>query len=229
MTLADPAFPQGELILIRHGQSTANARGIGQGRADWPLSDLGRRQAEATARRVAALGTIAAVYTSPLSRAADTAAPIAAALGLVPIPVPDLVEIDAGALSGRTWAELEALHPREMAALAIAERETPHPRNRELIPGWEPIAAIVARIWNAIRTIAERHPGERVVVVAHGGVLNAFLTHLLDGDAREVTWVHHLGNCAVSHLAIGPDGPRAICLRDVAHVRELREPSVPPP
>lgn len=212
-----------ELILIRHGQTTANARGIGQGRADWPLSDLGHRQAAATAKRIATLTPIAAVYTSPLSRAADTAAPIAAALGLAPIPVPELVEIDVGVLSGRTWAELEELHPREMAAFALAERETPHPRNRELIPGWEPIPAIVARTWGAIRAIAARHPGERTVVVAHGGVLNAFLTHLLEGDAREVPWVHHVANCAITHLALEPAGPRAIALRDIDHVRALRD------
>lgn len=229
MTPADegggtPSMPLNgcELILIRHGQSTANARGIGQGRSDWPLSELGQRQAAATADRIAALGRIAAIYTSPLSRAADTAKPIAAALGLAPVPIADLVEIDIGALSGRTWAELEALHPREMAALAVAEKETPHPRNRELIPGWEPIPAIVARTWAAIREIVLRHPGERAVVVAHGGVLNAFLTHLLEGDAREIPWVHHLANCAVTHVVLEPDGPRPICIRDIAHVRSLR-------
>jgi len=126
-----------ELILVRHGQSTANAQGIGQGRSDWPLSELGRLQAEATGRRLAQLGGIAAVYTSPLTRAAATAQAIAAPLGLAPVPDADLVEIDIGALSGKTWDQLKADQPDAMAAYEAAEAAGPHPRNRELIPGWE--------------------------------------------------------------------------------------------
>ena len=218
-----------ELVLVRHGQSTANARNIAQGRADWPLSDLGRRQAEATATHLAALGPIDAIYTSPLSRAADTAAPTARLAGLTPVPVPELVEIDVGELSGRTWTELEDLRPEAMAAYARAEQARPHPRNRELIPGWEPVAATIARTWGAIAAIAARHPGERVVVVAHGGVLNAFLTHLLTGDAHEVPWAHHLSNCAVTRLRLAPGGVETLCLRDTAHVRALRAGADSPP
>ena len=218
-----------ELVLVRHGQSTANAQGIGQGRTDWPLSELGLRQAAATAARLEALRPVAAVYASPLSRAAQTAAPIAAAHGLAPVLVPELVEIDIGALSGRTWAELAALHPEALAAYEAAERQGPHPRNRELIPGWEPIHEIVARIWGAIRAIAARHAQERVIVVAHGGVLNGFLTHLLEGDARETPWGFHLANCAVSHVALRPAGPEPVCLRDVSHVRALRAAIESPP
>jgi probable phosphoglycerate mutase len=218
-----------ELVLVRHGQSTANAQGIGQGRSDWPLSDLGRRQAEATGRRLARLGGIAAVYTSPLSRAAETAAAIGAALGLAPIPVPDLVEIDIGALSGKPWDALKTLHPEAMAAYEAAEAARPHPRNRELIPGWEPVAEVIARTWGAIQAIAVAHPGRRVVVVAHGGVLNAFLTHLLEGDAHETPWKHHLGNCAVSHVRLAAGRPEVVCLRDTGHVRGLATPHGGPP
>lgn len=210
-----------ELVLVRHGQSTANARGVGQGRADYPLSELGQRQAALTATHVATLAPIAAVYTSPLRRAADTAGAIAQTLGTTPIRREALVEIDIGALSNRTWDELRALEPEAIAAYDAAESRGPHPRNRELIPGWERIEAIVARVWNAIAAIASAHPGERVVVVAHGGVLNAFLTQLLDGDACETPWTHASTNCAISHLVLTAGGPRARCLVDDSHLAEL--------
>lgn len=218
-----------ELILIRHGQSTANAQGIGQGRSDWPLSELGQKQAQATGRRLRQLGGITAVYTSPLTRAAQTAAAIATPLGLTPIPEPELVEIDIGALSGKTWDQLKAEHPAAMAAYEAAEAAKPHPRNREHIPGWEGAHEVLTRTWRAIATVAKRHPGGRVVVVAHGGVLNAFLTHLLTGDARVTPWNQHLGNCAVSHLALKPGGIAAVCLRDQSHVRDLRSGAATPP
>jgi probable phosphoglycerate mutase len=218
-----------ELILVRHGQSTANAQGIGQGRSDWPLSDLGCRQAEATGRRLALLGGIAAVYTSPLSRAAATAQAIATPLGLTPTPNPELVEIDIGALSGKTWDQLKIDQPDALAAYEAAEAARPHPRNRELIPGWEPAHAVLARTWRAIKANAAQHPGQRVVVVAHGGVFNAYLTHLLTGDARVTPWSHHLGNCAVTHLAFRPDGVQTVCLRDTSHLRDLRSAAGVPP
>lgn len=211
----------GELLLVRHGQSTANARGIGQGRAEYPLSDRGHAQAAATGRHLKHLGGISAVYTSPLSRAAQTAQAIAAKLGLTPLPVPELVELDVGVLSNRTWDELKREHPEVMRAFEEAEAARPHPRNRELIPGWEPVDAVLERTWTAIATLAAAHPGERVVVVAHGAVLNAFLTHVLTGDAREVPWAHHQHNCAITRLLLAPEGPSALCVGDDSHLGPL--------
>lgn len=216
-----PDFPRhyGELILVRHGQSTANALGVAQGRADYPLSDKGLRQAELTGAHLARLGGIAAVYTSPLSRAAQTALAIAQPLKLTPIPVDDLVEADVGALSGLTWDQFKQAHPEAVAAYEAAEAAGPDPRHRErFLPGWEPSEQVVERIWNAIAKIASAHPEERVVVVAHGGVLNAFLTHLLEGDARAIAWKYHHKNCAVTRLVLASNGPRAACLVDVSHL-----------
>jgi broad specificity phosphatase PhoE len=208
----------GELILVRHGESTANVSGIGQGRADYPLSERGRRQATLTGQYLATLGEVAALYASPLARAWETATLIGAALGLPPHPVPDLVEIDIGALSGRTMAELKALYPAQVAAYEAASAASPHPTNRELLPGWEPIDAIVARVWPAVVGAAAAHAGGRVVVVTHGGVINAFLTHRLDGDAREVPWRHLHTNCAISRLALAATGPHLLCHANDAHL-----------
>ncbi|MDB5100994.1 MAG: Phosphoglycerate mutase [Cyanobacteria bacterium RYN_339] len=208
----------GELVLVRHGESTANAAGIGQGRAEFPLSDLGRRQAMRTADHLATLGPFDALYASPQQRAAETAGAIGDRLGLMPHLDADLVEIDIGVMSGSSWTELEASQPDVMARYRQAEAERPHPRNRELIPGWEPIPAVVTRVWRAVAAALGNHPGGRVIVVAHGGVINAFLTHLLAGDAREVLWQHPSPNCAVSRITLDPAGPVAVCLTDDAHL-----------
>jgi broad specificity phosphatase PhoE len=210
----------GELVLVRHGESTANAAGIGQGRAEYPLSERGQRQARRTAAYLATLGPFQGLYASPQERAAQTAAAIGEALGLMPHLDADLVEIDIGILSGSSWAQMEARHPEVMARYRQAEAERPHPRNRELIPGWEPPATVLDRVWRAVAGAVANHPGGRVIVVAHGGVLNAFLTHLLVGDARETPWKHPSPNCAISHIRLDPAGPVALCLADDAHLSD---------
>lgn len=211
----------GELLLVRHGQSTANAQNIGQGRADYPLSARGIEQAELTARHLAQLGGVAAVYASPLLRAFETGGAIARALALPCQPVADLVEIDIGELSGLTMAQLAEAYPQEVAAYEAAQARAPHPRHRELLPGWEPIASVVERMWRGVMTVATAHPGERIVVVAHGGVINAYLTHLLEGDATETPWAHSSTNCAISHVRWAPEGPQVLRLTDHVHLAEL--------
>lgn len=211
----------GELLLVRHGESTANARGIGQGRAEYPLSERGLAQARLTGEHLAKLGGIEAVYSSPQQRAAQTAEAIATALNLPVEHDPDLVEIDIGVLSGLSWDQLRAQHPEVMAAYDAAERDTPHPRNRELIPGWEPIASTVERAWRAISRIVIAHPTGRVVVVAHGGVLNAFVTEALTRQALEAPWRYPHANCAITHLVLSAPRATIACVADDAHLAEL--------
>lgn len=216
-----PPAHDGELILIRHGQSEANAQGIAQGRADYPLSERGRAQARLTAEHLRELGGVAAIYSSPLARAAETARIIADALGLEVTYLDDMAEADVGAFSGITWDELRQRHPEAVAAYEHAEKHRPHPKNRELLPGWEPIDQIVDRIWRVLMETAHRHPGERVVAVSHGAVLNAYLTHLLTGDARETPWPHSSSNCAITRVTFTDGGPQATCLTDDSHLAAL--------
>src|SRR5215207_11610891 len=114
-----------EIILIRHGQSTANASGVWQGQIDFPLSEEGRHQATTAGR--ALKGTkISSVYASPLSRAFETAEIVAREAGFSGevIPLPGLMERHGGILEGHTWAEQEARNP-EFAEkfLALPEEE----------------------------------------------------------------------------------------------------------
>src|SRR3712207_6033925 len=114
-----------EIILIRHGQSTANASGVWQGQLDFPLSEEGRRQAVSVGS--ALKGTsISGVYASPLSRAFETAEVVAREAGFSGeiIAMPGLEERHGGVLEGHTWAEQEAHNPEFTERfLALPEEE----------------------------------------------------------------------------------------------------------
>ena len=133
------------LLLVRHGETDWNASGRLQGHTDRPLNDYGRRQARELADRLADDG-IAAIYTSDLSRAKETAEIVGARLGL-----PVVIDAD---LRERNWGSWEGLTPSERDAVAF-EGETPQ-EHRD-------------RLMRAVRRIAARHPAQRVVVVTHGG------------------------------------------------------------
>ena len=144
------------ILLVRHGQSTWNADGRWQGRADPPLSDLGRRQAEVAGDTLAELG-IARVVASPLVRAHETATIIGTALGLPVEPDARLQERDAGEWTGKTRDEIEAGWP---GFLAGGERPA----------GFETDDILHERALAAIGDVATRAE-EPVVVISHGGLI----------------------------------------------------------
>ena len=146
------------LLVVRHGQSEWNAVGRWQGRADPPLTTEGRRQAAVAAR---ALGTFDAVVSSPLQRAAETAAIIAEHLGIGPVLTdPDLMERDAGEWQGLTRTQIEAQWP---GYLEHGKRP----------PAYESNESMVGRVVGALSRVAEQADGGEVLVVAHGGVVYA--------------------------------------------------------
>jgi probable phosphoglycerate mutase len=154
---ADPLEPT-RVLLARHGQSAWNAEGRWQGHADPPLSPLGVRQAESAA---ATVGQVAAVITSDLQRARATAELIAEQIGADPVLVDArLRERDAGEWTGLTRAEIE----REWPGYLDAGRRP---------PGFELDEAILGRVLDAMADLHAAHPGERVLAVAHGGVIRA--------------------------------------------------------
>lgn len=135
------------LLLVRHGETDWNAEHRWQGHTDVPLNDRGRAQARRLAEELAAQAP-AAVYASDLSRAVETAEIVARRLGLDVVTDPDLREMNVGSWEGLTRDEIEGR-----------------------VWDGEPREAHAARVLAAIGRIAERHPWERVLVVAHGGCL----------------------------------------------------------
>lgn len=161
-----------ELILIRHGQSTANASGVWQGKLDFPLSDEGREQARCAGKALAG-ETLGAIYASPLSRAFETAEIIAEESGFEGeiVPLDGLIERGGGVFEGSTWAEREQTMPDLIAKFRSVPEEE----------GWKVVGAetdeeILSRFSSSVSEILSRHQaGSRIIVVSHGGVMRAFL------------------------------------------------------
>ena len=151
------------IFLARHGESDWNVAKRFQGHSDRPLTALGREQAHALADLVAS-EEIDAVYTSPLSRARETAEIVAARAGLEPIALPELREVDTGSWSGLSRTDVEARFPEGFA------------RWRSGGSGWEDgetYEEMAERVIGALRAIAEDHPDGRVLIISHGGPIRA--------------------------------------------------------
>lgn len=151
------------IFLARHGESDWNVAKRFQGHTDRPLTERGREQAHALADLVAS-EQIDAVYTSPLSRARETAEIVAARAGLEPVALPELREVDTGSWSGLSRADVEARFPDGFT------------RWRSGGSGWEDgetYEEMAERVIGALRTIAEDHPDGRVLVISHGGPIRA--------------------------------------------------------
>ncbi len=180
------------LYLIRHGATEANlvrpARIQGR-RHDPPLACLGVRQAEAT-RDVLAGCPIHHCYSSPLRRARQTAAIVAAPHGLTPRVLEALTECDVGRWEGLDWQTIRSREPDSYQRFHANPAEFGY-------PGGESFRAVHARTAPALDDLLERHAGESVLVVAHHVVNRIYLAGLLGltpGRARQLK----LDNCGIS-------------------------------
>ncbi|WP_435015601.1 histidine phosphatase family protein [Tundrisphaera sp. TA3] len=163
------------VLLLRHAETAAPDRFHGA-ESDVALGPRGHLQAEAAATALRDSGIpIAAVYSSGMLRARETAAPIAAALGLDTAVVPELHERRMGSLSGRPLAEGWDDYQAAMALWKADDLDATH-------QGGESYAQIRDRAVPALAAIADRHRGQAVVVVAHGVVIRVLLTALLEGS-----------------------------------------------
>ena len=154
-----PKTPPTTTWLLRHGQTALSVEKRFSGTGDPELTDLGRAQAQAAAARVAGIDGIAAVVSSPLRRAFATAAEAAQVLGLEVLVEDDLRETDFGDWEGRSFAEIRATWPDEMAAW-LADPEVPP-------PGGESFAATARRVRAARDRIISTFPGRSVLLVSH--------------------------------------------------------------
>jgi alpha-ribazole phosphatase len=166
------------LLLVRHAATDASFAGRCHGRLDVGLSPEGRRQAEALAAALTDV-PLAAVYSSPLARAVDTAATLATARGLEVVRDERLQELDFGELEGLSYEEISAGRPD----LFRAWMESP---TSVRFPGGEGFADLRARVLPAVSELRERHEGEAAAVVAHGGVVRVVLADALGLEDRAV-------------------------------------------
>ena len=202
------------LILVRHAQTVANVekRWVGWGRTE--LTDLGRRQVDATAWRLSQeVHDGVALYSSPLLRAVTTARPIGQRLGLEPILVDDLREVNFGAMDGITLEEMASHHPELFAQWQNKADST------FTWPGGDRRADFFRRVARSCERLMGQHDGGTVIVVGHGGTLRACLVHLVPGELGE-WWSYGLGNCAITRLARQDGAWHLVALNDRAHLPE---------
>ena len=151
------------ILLARHGETDWNAVGRWQGHTDRALTERGRRQAAELAERLAN-DEIDAVYSSDLIRAVETAEPVAKRLGLPLQTLPELREVDVGTWAGLTRDEVAERFPDGFR------------RWSEWQTGWEDgetYDEMGERVVGAILRLAGEHPGQRILVVSHGGAIRA--------------------------------------------------------
>jgi probable phosphoglycerate mutase len=158
-----------EIFLIRHGETAWNAERRLQGHLDIPLNEEGERQAAALARALAG-ETVDMIISSDLSRAASTARAVAELQGLPLQTDAALRERCFGAFEGLLYDELEAHFPE---AYAQWRTRDPHARYPDGERRAETFAEFAQRAVAAVTRIAEMHRGKRIIIVSHGGVLDA--------------------------------------------------------
>lgn len=157
------------LVVVRHGETVWNVGGRLQGHGDSELSADGVAQARALAGGLAG-GEYAALYSSDLGRAMATAEIVGRRLGLGVVAETGLREWSLGVLEGLTVAEARRQAPRAYACYGMNDVET-------VIPGGESRRQACERSVACAEDLARRHPGERIILVTHGGVLHGFFRH----------------------------------------------------
>lgn len=208
-----------ELFIIRHGDAIPDADEIIPSGVydDLPLSNIGREQAQALAER---LGNthFDALYSSPLKRCLETAAPLAQRLDLKPIIMPEIKEIRIGAIHSVPADE------KDLAALsqALRERQAEIVRQVGETGSWdaiedsEPSKQFRERVVTALDDIANTHIGERVVVFAHGGVVNAYMAEVL---GLEKDFFYPAANTSITIVRVAGKHRVLYVLNDLAHVK----------
>ncbi len=197
------------IIAIRHGETAWNVDTRIQGQLDIPLNETGRWQAHRLALALAG-EPIAAVYSSDLLRAWDTALSVADAVGRPVVTDEGLRERGFGEFQGRTYAEIETLWPDE--ALRWRQRD-PH----FAPPGGESLVALRERVARTAHALAARHAGEQIVMVGHGGVMDV-LYRIATGQDIQAPRTWALGNAAINRLLWTAEGFTLVGWADTFHL-----------
>lgn len=204
-----------ELIMIRHGVTAWNKERRFQGQIDIPLDDEGLRQAQLLGQSMAG-AALAAVYASDLTRARQTAEPLASAIGLPVVAEPGLRERHYGAFEGRTWDELQREHAADFARWRAREPDFSLPG------GGETLLALHDRVEATMRALAARHPGSSVVAVTHGGVLDCAY-RIATGLGMREPRQHDLLNASINRIIFDGERFSLVGWADVAHLRRAED------
>ncbi|MEL7098456.1 MAG: histidine phosphatase family protein [Pseudomonadota bacterium] len=206
-----PPAMAADLLLVRHGESAPARAGesfaMKDGHGDPALFGNGPAQAEAVGARLGRAG-VQAIYVTKLKRTHQTAAPLAAATGLVPVEDPDLHEVHLGDWDGGLYRQKAA--ERDPVYLEMLAKQ-----DWGVIPNAEPRAAFTARVRRGLTRIAAAHEGQRVAVVVHGGVIAAALSMATSSPPFAFQGA---ANGSISRLVIHNDAWSVRAFNDTSHL-----------
>lgn len=198
------------IIAVRHGETSWNVDARIQGQLDIQLNETGRWQARRVGHALSA-EQIAAVYSSDLARAHETARAIGDAASVPVVPHPGLRERRFGMFEGKTFDEIHETWPD-------------HAQNwRKRMPDWEPpqggesLLQLRERVTRTVSDLAARHAGEQIAVVAHGGVLDT-LYRVATGQEVNSPRTWQLPNGAINRLLWTPQGFTLVGWSDIQHL-----------
>lgn len=209
-------MPVTKLLLVRHGQSGGNVAGTFGGHSPTPLSDLGKRQAEITAKALAK-ERIDVVYSSDLARAVQTAEPLAELLDLEVNKTTAFRERNVGVLEGLTFNESKEKYPQDYYALINRKI------NHKITEG-ESYRELLKRGINALNEIFFAHRGKRIAVFSHTGAicyLTLYLMGAINRNTKQTPWLV-TSNCGINRFEIrGKTNTRVLGINDTRHLVDL--------
>ena len=197
------------LILVRHGETTWNVVGKYQGQTDVPLSEVGLKQAKTLAKFFPA-AEVDAVYASDLSRALVTAECIGEKFSRPVQMETAFRELDFGEWEGLNYEEIVSRWPTAM------DNFLQHPE-KPVIPGGESFTQLQERVMGRLGEIIAAHPGQTVVIVAHGAVLRTVLASFMQMPLQYV-WRLRQYNTAVSIVRVSDGFPTVEVMNSTAHL-----------
>ncbi len=200
------------LILVRHGETAWNAEHRFQGQTDVPLNENGRRQASSLASRLAD-EEIHAIYSSDLRRAWETATAINTQHGVTMHSEPRLREIDFGAWEGLTYDEIQE-HYADVWDAWLTD-----PMN-VAVPDGELLVKVVTRIQSLLDELTLGHEEQTVLLVGHGGSLQALLRLALELPPQ-ARWQFQLDTTSISELYLYEERAILTLLNDTCHLTEV--------
>lgn len=196
-------------LLLRHGQTSMSVEKRYAGVSDVPLTAAGSAQAAAAASSLASAG-LAVIVTSPLLRAAKTAAAVGAACGASVVEDEGFRETDFGAWEGLTFAEVRERWPAEMSAWLADPAVAP--------PGGESFDQVRPRVLAALDRVLSRYAGQRVLIVSHVTPIKTLIAHALLAPPASMFRMH-LDVAALSSVDWYPDGPAVLrSFNDTTHL-----------
>ncbi len=199
-----------KILIIRHGETAWNREEIFRGTYDIALNENGKQQAKLVAQALQAT-KIDAIYTSPLSRAQESAEIVSKPHGISPIIQDSFIDIDYGEWTGKKAAEVAKLWPDDYAAWTT----TPH---NVRPPGGTTLNEVLNSSFTAMEELAKKHDGETIAIFAHRVVNKILLIGALALGLERFPFIIQ-GNCCINEIERIPSGYLIQSINDVSHIK----------